>query len=255
MKLGNLICFELEPTALDQALEFAWDAMDEPDPKKRKELANKALELSEDCADAYCILAEGVRSAKKATDLYRKAVDAGRRAIGPKDFEDFKGRFWWNIATRPFMRAKEYLALCLTEQGKIDEAIKHYEEILELNPGDNQGIRYHLLLCLFRRGQDDKIAKLFDQYPYDACSHFYYHHALWLFKNEGDSSEANEWLDIAIHNNAHVPSYLLGQRKIPQILPEYIQLGRASEAASYANKAKIDWRTTGYALEWLNDNS
>lgn len=62
MKLGNLICFEPEPTALDKAREFAWDAMDEFDPKKRKELAQKALDFSEDCADAYCILGGLTRS-------------------------------------------------------------------------------------------------------------------------------------------------------------------------------------------------
>lgn len=255
MNLDNLVLFDTEKSsASDQAQEFAWDAMDEFDPKNRRALANKALELSEDCADAYCILAGATSSIKKATELYRKAVDAGERAIGPKDFDDFKGRFWGHIETRPFMRAKEHLARCLAYQGKIDEAIKHYEEILKLNPGDNQGIRYRLLICLFRKGKDKKIAELFDQYPGDACAHFYYHRALWLFKKENASDEANEWLQIAINNNTHVPSYLLGSKKIPLIMPEYMQLGEETEAIIYAEEAKADWRITRYALAWLKDS-
>jgi len=53
------------------------------------------------------------------------------------------------------MRAKEGLADCLLAKGDLNGAIKHHQEMLELNPHDNQGIRHQLILCLFRKNLDE----------------------------------------------------------------------------------------------------
>jgi Tetratricopeptide repeat len=40
------------------------------------------------------------------------------------------------------MRARAGLAATLDALGDVEAAIGHYRDMLRLNPGDNQGIRY-----------------------------------------------------------------------------------------------------------------
>lgn len=81
-------------------------------------------------------------------ELYEQGVEAGERALGSEAFEEWEGHFWGILETRPYMRARHGLALCLWEAGESKKAIEHYTEMLRLNPGDNQGIRYVLAGCL-----------------------------------------------------------------------------------------------------------
>ncbi len=39
------------------------------------------------------------------------------------------------------------LAFQLHDRGETEKAIQHYKELLELNPGDNQGVRYDLFIA------------------------------------------------------------------------------------------------------------
>lgn len=239
---------------LDRAQELAWDAWDEPSSIKRKKLALQALELSKDCADAYAILAEETKNLNEAIELYTQALEAGKRAIGEKNFQEWHGQFWRIVTTRPFMRAKAGLAECLKQIGQTEAAIAHYQEILTLNPSDNQGIRHELIICLFRQKRKKEINQLFKQYPYDQFALWMYHKALWTFSQKGISPLANRRLTEALKVNAHVPIYLLGQKKIPKLLPDYIKLGDETEAMIYAYQAKADWSSTPSALAWLKEH-
>jgi tetratricopeptide (TPR) repeat protein len=44
--------------------------------------------------------------------------------------------------------------------GDEDAAIRHYRDMLKLNPNDNQGIRYVLAACLLRRGEEAELKEL-----------------------------------------------------------------------------------------------
>ncbi|MEW5995961.1 MAG: hypothetical protein AB1744_16415, partial [Candidatus Zixiibacteriota bacterium] len=146
-------------TPVDQAQDIMYQAWDAAEPKRRVKLACKALEISEDCADAYVLLAEETAtSLPEAIDLYRKGVEAGERAIGREMFEEGIGHFWGILKTRPYMRARCGLAQCLWGTGQQMEAIEHYQEMLRLNPNDNQGIRYLLAACLLELDRDDDLA-------------------------------------------------------------------------------------------------
>ncbi len=131
-----------EETPLRKAQDMMYDAWEVTDPKGRIALARKALEVSRDCADAYVLLAEETASSvSEALDLYRQGVEIGERALGKDTFEEDVGHFWGILETRPYMRARAGLAECLWADGKHDEAIEHYKDMLRLNPNDNQGIR------------------------------------------------------------------------------------------------------------------
>ena len=128
--------------ALDRAQALIYDAWEIGDGRRRMALARHALKISPLCADAYVILAERPSiSLKERRDLFERGVKAGEMTLGPEGFEEFAGHFWGFLETRPYMRARAGLAQTLWAEGRHDEAIAHCREMLDLNPGDNQGIR------------------------------------------------------------------------------------------------------------------
>jgi hypothetical protein len=136
-------------TPPERAQEVMYDAWDAPSPRERVRLARKALAVSGDCADAYVLLAEETaRSPEEAADLYARGVAAGERALGPAAFGEDAGHFWGLVETRPYMRARLGLAQARWALGTRPEAVADAWDLLRLNPGDNQGVRYLLLRWL-----------------------------------------------------------------------------------------------------------
>jgi tetratricopeptide (TPR) repeat protein len=149
-----------EPTPLDQAHEHLLHAYQEPDEERKVRLAKDALAVCPDCADAYVLLAEHARSRKEALRLYEQGVAAGERALGAEAFERDAGHFWGILETRPHMRARLGLAHALWTAGRRDEAVRHLQDMLRLNPNDNQGVRYTLAGFLLFLDRDDDLARI-----------------------------------------------------------------------------------------------
>lgn len=239
-------------TPLEEAQAVMYDAWDAHAPKQRIRLARKALSISEDCADAYVLLAEeSARSIEEAKELYASGVQAGERALEEEAFAEYEGHFWGVTKTRPYMRARAGLAACCWGLDQREEAIAHYREMLRLNPGDNQGIRYTLLTCLLEEGQDKEAAELLRAYKDDAAAMWLYTEALLIFKKEGASRKADKHLSEALAFNPHVPDYLLGRRRMPRQLPQYMGFGDETEAAHYVAEAGHLWMRQEGALDWL----
>lgn len=239
-------------TPLEQAQDIMYEAWS-ASGKRRVQLALRALEISKDCADAYVLLAEeAAADLVQAKKLYEKGVMAGERALGPQAFEQDAGHFWGILETRPYMRARFGLAHCLWLLGEREQAIEHYQEMLRLNPNDNQGVRYVLVNCLLEQGHDRQVEELLKRYKNDAAATWRYSRALWLFRQEGASKRANSSLRKAIEQNQFVPAYLLGRKRLPYRLPPYIGFGDENEAIEYVVGAMKAWRNTPGALEWLS---
>lgn len=238
-------------TPLEEATAIMYDAWDATG-KERIKLARKALEISEDCADAYVLLAEeSAKSLEEARDLYEKGVKAGERAIGPKTFEEEAGHFWGMIETRPYMRARVGLAAVLWFLDERDAAISHYSDMLRLNPGDNQGIRETLMQCLLELGDDEKANALFDAYKDDGSVCWAFSQVLLTYRRSGAGAEAQKCLEQAIEHNRHVPLYLTGKRRLPKRSPQYFRFGDENEAIDYVMDAMMAWAKTRGAIEWL----
>lgn len=236
---------------LEQAQDLMYKAFD-AQGTRRIRLARRALTISEDCADAYVLLAEeAAKSLEETKDLYEKGVTAGERALGTEMFEENAGHFWGIIQTRPYMRARAGLAGCLYALGQREEAAAHYQDMLRLNPNDNQGIRYSLANLLLELERYDDFDALFEQYPDEYTAAMTYPRALATFQREGASKAAVKQLKTALSRNRFVPMYLLGERKLPRYLPEYIGVGDEDEAISYVASARSTWERNPAALDWL----
>lgn len=244
-----------KPRTRQQLLDDAQMLMNgacEASPAQALTLARKALQLTADCADAYLLLADlGARSIREKLDLIRQAIEAGRRALGEKEFKEAVGHFWMIKETRPFMRAMEQMAEIQWEIGAGDAAIEIWREMLRLNPNDNQGVRCSLLGCLLELQRNDEALELIRSDEGNPMADWVYGNALLTFRLEGDSAAAREKLALAVKRNPHVSAYLSGAKKTPKRLPDYVSLGGESEAALYVEANVVGWEKTPGALEWL----
>jgi tetratricopeptide (TPR) repeat protein len=238
------------PVAKAQALmQEAWQASE---PDHRIALARQALETSPSCPDAYVLLAqESTTDPFRALSLYQQAEAEGRKLLGDDCFYAEMGRFWQTPETRPYMRARRGLADTLWLLGNKRAAIQHYRALLALNPADNQDVRYKLLACLLDVA-DPSVTDLLAQYPEDPYAAWLYPQALWRFRREGATQQANQELAAALTQNDYVPAYLLGQSRLPATLPDYHGWGDEAEAMLYAAQSRYLWQRTPGALAWLN---
>lgn len=233
------------------AQEIMYDAWEADSKRRRVALARKALKVSALCADAYVLLAEETAGhLDEEIALYEKGVAAGETALGAAAFRDDVGHFWGLLETRPYMRARCGLALALWRKGEQDAAIAHVQDMLRLNPNDNQGMRHILLAWLLARGRQDDAAKLMRRYKNDDSPQWQYTAALLEFRRAGDAETSRKRLAAALRSNPHVPAYLLG-KPLPRMAPAFLTMGGDDEAQEFAREYVTLWRDTPGALAWL----
>jgi tetratricopeptide (TPR) repeat protein len=237
-------------TPVEQAQSLIYEAL-ETVGKRRLELAEQALKISADCADAYVLLAEEkAKSPEEALKLYEAGMKAGERALGKEIFEKEAGHFWGMVETRPYMRARLGVAQCLWTLGRLEEAVSHYRELLKLNPNDNQGVRYLLASSLLELGKIDDLEELLGRYD-EPTADWLFTKALVAFVRQGDTAGSRKLLREALDANPHVASYILGEKKLPRMLPERVGFGDTSEAVVYATEFGNGWHNIRGAVDWL----
>ncbi|MDH4209216.1 MAG: tetratricopeptide repeat protein [Anaerolineae bacterium] len=126
----------------DRGMDHLWDSW----PVAAEAYYKEALRLDPGHADAWVHLGnrrfEEERVAE-ALPLYERGQTAAEaRTIG--DPARYPGPFWLDVDSRPFMRALHGRGLCLWRLGRVDEARQVFAWMLELNPNDNQGVRFLL---------------------------------------------------------------------------------------------------------------
>ncbi len=239
-----------ELDALAEAQDLVYDAWEESTAKRRLALAGKALEISPLCADALSLMAgHAPPGSEERLQLLHRAVDAGRSALG-SSFEELEGRFWGYLETRPYMRARHDLAMELWRRGRRDEAIDHLQDMLRLNPNDNQGSRYALLAWLAETDRHAEIAALEEAYS-ERMAMWLWPLVLAAYRRTGDSTETRLALVEAVRSNRHVAPLLLGWKRLPASLPDFYGIGDVNEAVLYVGDMGGGWSATKGALEWL----
>jgi tetratricopeptide (TPR) repeat protein len=244
-----------QDTPLDRAQELMYRAFEESDERRRIQLAKDALAISPDCADAYVLLAEHAPSRREALRLYEQGVAAGERALGAEAFERDVGDFWGLLETRPYMRARLGLAHARWMAGRREEAVAHLQDMLRLNPNDNQGVRYTLAGWLLFLDRDDDLDRLLQQYDEEGSATWAYTRALLAFRRHGDTPDTRRLLKAARKTNKHVPAYLMGEKFPPLEPPAFYSPGDETEALEYINGFLGAWKSTPGAIAWLRDNA
>lgn len=108
--------------------------------------AKKALAISPYCLGAWQILSQLAETEKEAITILKNGIDHGRElhaeliaSLGPDH------GIWLHTEARDFMRLLHELADVYLTTDEIEKSVEIYEEMLRLNPGDNQGVRGDLL--------------------------------------------------------------------------------------------------------------
>jgi tetratricopeptide (TPR) repeat protein len=239
-----------KPNAQEHAYE-AMEAMANQDWDRAHRNAMAALKLDPNCVDALTVMSQlGSENASELIDNLRRTVERGEKALGRKFFRENAGWFWGLIETRPYMRARAQLAGLLHEAGQVDEAIAHWEEMLRLNPGDNQGLRYSLLGGYLELGNLRGAERIFSEYPDEASAMFAWARVLADLLAGAESAAAKP-LAAARKANQHVEAYLTGRKKLPANGPGYYSPGEPSEAIVCMHEIGAAWTKHPPAIDWL----
>jgi tetratricopeptide (TPR) repeat protein len=250
---GKIALHDPDMSPADRAQARFYEALDVYG-RLRIKLAREALAIHPDCADAWGLLAEEMPDRTRRTELYARSMAAAERTLGSAPFEEQVGHFWGVIETRPYMRARFGYAECLWGAGRHDEALGHLQELLRLNPGDNQGVREVLLPRLIELGRDAEAVQLLAAFEDDPSSVLGYGRALLEFRRSGDGEAAQAKLAAAVRGNPHVTKYLTGSARLPDQLPDRYGFGTDEEAVIAAAALLRAWQVTPGAMAWLRDS-
>ena len=234
----------------DRAQEMVYQAQEMPIIEGKK-LIKKALKLDPENVDALKYLADVEENLDKALKMYEKAVKIAEKNLGKSFFKENKGYFWGLIETRPYMRVSADYARCLFMNGEVDKSLKIYEDLLELNPMDNQGIRYEISTALLRNKQLSKYESLIKKFEDEDCALWHYNNAIYHFIKTGDSKTSNKALLKAYKSNRHVLDFMLGIKELPHHPPSYIGRGDENEAVAYVYDTWKVWENIDGGFMWL----
>jgi tetratricopeptide (TPR) repeat protein len=238
----------------EQASELLYAAWSEPNPQRRIQLAQEALQLDPGSGDAYNILAECAASPKEMAYYYKQGMLVEEKRLGKACFKENKGHFWMYTPTRPYMRAKKGYAEACGQLDKMPEAIQHYRELLELNPNDNQGVRNLLLPAYIETTDWNAAEQLIRQFDEDGSASFNYARVIVEYGQNGQTAKLKSLINQAVEHNPFVPAYLKGKKKLPRTMPDYMGYGDDREAIIYAIINRHLWLTYPELLKLLPED-
>jgi tetratricopeptide (TPR) repeat protein len=184
----------------------------------------------------------------EALEQWTRAAGAGIQAL-PPEFVFGRDRLEWGwLQNRPFLRAYHGVALALEEEGMLGEAQVIFNNILDVNPNDNQGVRMTLARCSFALRRPGDVLRVCERYPEDGPD-LRFGKALALFQL-GQEREAEAAYRIGAQACPHVHQELLKTRhtRPKETHPGYITVGGADEAFAYWEAYGEFWKSTPGAL-------
>ena len=237
----------------DEAQRLFYAAMDAATPERKLFLLRQSLEKDPENVEALLAsLSFEDLTPEQHIPRLREIIAIAERRLGENTFKEFAGRFWEFVETRPYMRARRFLADALFDTGRRAEAITEWEGILQLNPCDNQAIRYWLVPAYLASGRLEDARRLLTTYaeevPYSTL-------LAWCRVLErfllDDAAGASEALAVARKSNPATEAYIKGHRDLPNEIPSMYAPGSREEAISFAARLHMAWQAHQQAMQWL----
>ncbi len=223
--------------------------------KTRIKHARAAIATDPDRIEAYLLLGEALAESQERRAILAEGAARARVQWAPQIARPDDSHFWLDHDTRPFMRILHLLAIEYWNDGDADAAITGGEELLRLNPNDNQGIRDLLADWYGAMNRWDDCAALLARYPEDWSTSHHYTRWLLAFRSGEDTAPA---LADALAVNPHVPAFLSDPLRQPDDTDDnpwsamgYVTVGSPGEAHDYAAMAGTAWANVPGAMERL----
>ena len=159
---------DVTPKTAKTADDFVYLAEEEAEDRETTlKYAQKALFLDPDNLDAQRIVAQTTAGMIcDRLDRLETAVQHGTQIMESKGYmdEEYIGKFWGVVETRPYMRLRSAFMETLLAAGMMRRAAEECEAILRLCEGDNLGIRYVLMHVYAFLEDEEKALKLHEKY-------------------------------------------------------------------------------------------
>ena len=235
-----------------EADDLFYQSMEAETLEKKFSLLGQALKIDPAHVDILLGVLDYLQpSLADDIELLKKIVELAKRNLGEKLFNQAKGHFWGVLETRPYMRSRQQLAEALCDGARYEEAIYELEGMLELNPNDNQGVRYLLLSLNLALGRLEPARKLLKQYDESTFSTVFAWGSLLELVLSNKYQEAEKMLPEVRKVNPYTEEYVSGKKAIPEELPGSYSAGSREEAIIFAADIFRAWRSHVQAVGWL----
>ena len=195
------------------------------------------------------VLADTELKALEPMQMLLEIMESG--LITKQFIKDNTGYFWGLHETRPYMMLRAHRAKIHALHGYTQKAQSELEELLKLNPNDNQANRFLLMNCLIINKQWEKLEALLADFDFQEL-HTTASRALSAFVMHGDSKPANEYKKMLQQQNKHFSKILTGQEKLKEQQPSYFSPGSKEEVGVYLDSlGKQAWISVPASLFWL----
>jgi len=230
-------------------IDYAWK---QKNYKNKAKYAKEALEIYEDCADAYIILSKdsSLNNLQKKA-LLEKAVKAAQNLLRIDNLETAQPELFKLKIAEFLFGAKYSLAVHLWENGEKEVAIENALEILKYNEQDNLMIRNIVINWLLTENKYAQLKDLLEKYEKDNLASINYSRVALLYKTN-EIKEAENALRRAYKRNPFVIPYILKQKKVPNSLPNIFKLGSEEEAIKYASLGLEVWNDPKM-IQWVKE--
>jgi len=187
----------------------------------------------------------------KALEPMQMLLEMMEGLITKQFIKDNTGHFWGLHETRPYMMLRAHRARIHALHGYTQKAQLELEELLTLNPNDNQANRFLLMNCLIINKEWEKLDALLADFDFQEL-HATASRALSAFAKHGDSKPANEYKKMLQQQSKHFAKILTGQEKLKEQQPPYFSPGSKEEVGVYLNSlGKQAWISVPASLFWL----
>jgi tetratricopeptide (TPR) repeat protein len=228
------------------------------DPRAAKSRFRRLIKDYPEYLDAYHHLAlTWYRQGKlgKAAELWKEGIEFALKLF-PNDFSMKRDRLIWGfIENRPFLRLYHSYGLSLLRQGGVEDALEVFENIVSLNPNDNQGARALVVECNFELRRPEGVLALCDKYRTDALEQLLYGRVLALVQL-GKPREALRALIRAIKLLPLVAKELAKptHKQPKDYNEERVALWSEGQAYGYWKEFGKYWSATPGAIEFVRNH-
>lgn len=250
-----------ELTNAEKAEELALDASEilegnditVDDAEEARKLILESLSIDPECLWAYIPMIQVTPQEKICNQLIDRGIKIGEKKFGGDFEKEWEGEFYQKISTRPYIRLLHARILNHWKNFEVRKGIADAEKVLRLNHNDNMGIRNLLqLMYLYSNRLDDFYAN-WEKYEKDNNTAHRYNEALYWYKVNGDTDDADEAMEEALEFNPFVLDFLTRRKKLSDFGNYFSHFNPRDQngAIDYCHVAlKVWWNTPGIQ-HWL----
>lgn len=249
------------PDCVDESSSAFYDAIEvmdhEPGAAERalkaiiKKCKNSHIDAILHLGLLYCENSKEV----EGNALINKAHTIALEAI-PKDFDEKNAQIMWGfLDNRPFLRTFQAIGTEMMKEKDYEKASKKFEFGINVNPDDNQGMRYLLLECFFHLHDPVKALELIKKYKDDWSIDFEYGSVLANYQS-GKLQKAEKSLRSAVSEFPFGAKEILKKRhKEPKNDGFGVVHGSEYEAYDYWMRTSQFWTETDGLVDFVRSKT